>query len=205
MTCGHPPADSPPTPTGDHSPTEDTDVLKVPLEFSPILTPGGRVSYGRPAKPSPAPLTVIPESPATPPRGLTACEYPSSGSTPTPTWNRSSTEDPDVLDVPLESSPILTPGGSVPYGRKDEPSSAPLTVVPESPANLPRGNRPPLRVHRPRRDPAECIHVPETPRSRRPQTRSWESPRLRLKRLRHTHARVPTSKRYDFTLTFSSV
>ena len=36
---------------GDHSPTEDADVLEVPLELSPILTPGGSVSYGRIAKP----------------------------------------------------------------------------------------------------------------------------------------------------------
>ena len=180
---------------GDHSPTADADVLEVPLDFSPILTPGGRVSYGRAAKPSPAPLNVVPESPATPSRGLTACEYPSTGSSPTPTWDRPSTEDPDVLEVPLELSPILTPGRSVPYGRIDKRSPAQRTVVPEPPATPPRGNRPPLRVHRPRREPAEYDHVLETPRSRRPQTSSWEYPRLRLKRLRHTHIRAPTSKR----------
>ena len=97
-----------------------------------------------------------------------------------------------MLEVPLEFSPILTPGRRVSYGRAAKPSPAPLNVVPESPAALPRGL---LRVHRPRRDPAEYDHVLETPRSRRPQTRSWDSPRLRLKRLRHTHARAPTSKR----------
>ena len=66
---------------------------------------------------------------------------------------------------------------------------------PRVPGNTSTGKRPPLRVHRPRRDPAEYDHVPETPPSRCPQTRSWESPRLRLKRLRYTHARAPTSKR----------
>ena len=113
---------------GDHSPTEDPDVLEVPLELSPILTPGGSVSYGRTAKPSPAPPTVVPESPETPLRGLTACEHPSTD--PTPTWDRSPTEDPDVLEVPLELSPILTPGRSAFYGRTDKPSPAQRTVVP---------------------------------------------------------------------------
>ena len=181
---------------GDHSPTADADVLEVPLELSPILTPGGSVCYGRIAKHrSPAPPTVVPESPGTPPRGSTTRGHPSTDSPPTPTWDRPSSEDPDVPEVPLGSSPILTPGRSVPHGRIDNPSPAQRTVVPESPATPPRGNRPPLRVHRPRRDPAEYDHVPETPRSRHPQTRSWESPRLRKKRLRHTHARAPTAKR----------
>ena len=109
--------------------------------------------------------------------------------------DHSPTEDAGVLEVPLELSPILTPGESVSYRRTAKPSPAPPAVVPESPATPSRGNRSPLRVHRPRRDPAEYDHVPETPRSRCPQTRSWESPRLRLKSLRHTHARAPTSKR----------
>ena len=117
-------------------------MLEVPLELSTILTPGGSVSYGRTVKPSPVPLTVVPESPGRPPRGLTPCKHPSTDSPPTPTWGRTSTEDPGVLEVPLELSPILTPGISVPYGRTDKPSPAQRAVVPESPATPLRGNVP---------------------------------------------------------------
>ena len=104
--------------------------------------------------------------------------------------------DPDCLDIPLEFSPIGSPEGfskPPPLARADTPRPSTLPLGSTTP---PRGPLPPLRVRRPRRDPNLREVVPETPRSRRVSTRtSSRSPRDRLRRVRHRHARSTAARR----------
>ena len=105
-------------------------------------------------------------------------------------------EDPDCLDIPLEFSPIVSPEG-VPEPPLPTRTNAPRqSTPPPGPPTPPRGPLPPLRVRRPRRDPNRREGDPGTPRTRRvsPGTSS-RSPRDRLRRIRHRHARSSTARR----------
>ena len=105
-------------------------------------------------------------------------------------------EDPDCLDIPLEFSPIISPEGVSEPSLLTEADSPRQPTPPPVSNTPPRGPLPPLRVCRPRRDPNHREADPETPRTRRVSPRaSSRSPRDRLRRIRHRHARSSTARR----------